>query len=99
MKSRPSASILCLLMLIAGLIVCFPSAASRAADNVPRTSIQELKAKMDRGEPIVIVDVRTGEDYASSRFMIAGAIRIPVDRLNDRYQELPSNAEIITYCS
>jgi hypothetical protein len=29
-----------------------------AADNVPRITVQELKAKMDKGEDVVIIDVR-----------------------------------------
>jgi hypothetical protein len=90
---------LCFLMFAAGLIVNFLPAVSRAADNVPRITIQELKEKMDRGEQIVILDVRTGNDYASSKLKINGAVRIPVDQLKDRYQELPANREIIAYCA
>jgi len=39
----------------------------KAADDVPRITIQELKAKMDSGEKIVILDVRSGEDYKAAR--------------------------------
>jgi len=71
-----------------------------AKDDVPRITIQELKAKMDQGEDIVILDVRLGSEYAGSKLKIKGAIRIPVFELEDnRYKELPRDKDIIAYCT
>jgi hypothetical protein len=71
-----------------------------ATDNVPRITVQELKAKMDRGEDIVILDVRLGSEYEGSKIKIKGAIRIPVFQLEDnRYKELPRDKDIIAYCT
>jgi len=83
----------------AALIVSFAPAQSPAADSIPRISIQELKEKIDRGEPIVILDVRSGADYEPSKVKITGAVRIPLSQLNDRYGELPKDREIIAYCT
>jgi sulfur-carrier protein adenylyltransferase/sulfurtransferase len=90
---------LCFFMIVAGLTVSFVPAGSPAAEDVPRMTIQELKAKMDRGENIVILDVRSGEDYAASKVKITGAIRIPLVQLEGRYKELLAGREIITYCA
>lgn len=73
--------------------------AARTGDSIPRMTIQELKDKMDRGDRIVILDVRTAEDYSTSPNKIRGAIRIPLDQLKSRYTELPAAAEIVTYCA
>ncbi len=73
--------------------------ATQKADGIPRMTIQELKGKMDSGDRIVILDVRTAEDYSTSPYKIRGAIRIPLDELKSRYTELPAAAEIVTYCA
>jgi rhodanese-related sulfurtransferase len=70
-----------------------------ATDNVPRITVQELKAKVDKGEDLVIIDVRTGEDYQGSRIKIKGAVRIPIVQLEERYKELPKDKQIILYCT
>ncbi|MBI5327986.1 MAG: hypothetical protein HZB80_06825 [Deltaproteobacteria bacterium] len=68
-----------------------------AADD--RISIKELKAKMDKGEDIVILDVRTSSAYMGSKIKIKGAVRIDPDSIERKYQSLPKDKEIITYCT
>ena len=99
MKTHLIAQKLLFLVLTAGMIISFLPVASRAADDIPRMSIQELKNKIDNKEPVAILDVRQSDDYAGSDFMILGAIRIPVDRLKERYKELPADSQIVAYCS
>jgi hypothetical protein len=70
-----------------------------ATDGIPRITVQELKAKMDKGEDFVIIDVRTGEDYAGSRIKIKGAVRIPIVQMEERHKEIPKDKQIITYCT
>jgi len=70
-----------------------------ATDSVPRITVQELKTKMDKGDDFVIVDVRTGQDYADSRIKIKGAVRIPIVQIEERYKELPKDKEIVLYCT
>ncbi len=70
-----------------------------ATDNVPKITVQELKAKMDSGEDILVIDVRTGNDYEGSKIKIKGAIRISIVKIEERYRELPSDKEIVTYCT
>lgn len=68
-----------------------------ANDSVPKITVQELKGKLDKGEAVVILDTRTGRDYADSKIKIKGAIRIPIVQLESRYRELPEGREIVIY--
>lgn len=70
-----------------------------ATDNVPRITVQDLKAKMDRGDDLVILDVRTGNDYEGSKIKIKGAVRMSIVKIEDRYKELPKDKEVVTYCT
>jgi adenylyltransferase/sulfurtransferase len=56
----------------------------------------ELKAKLDRGEKILLLDVRDPAEFAFNR--IQGAIHIPLPELADRHRELDPETEIVTYC-
>jgi 3-mercaptopyruvate sulfurtransferase SseA len=69
------------------------------SDGIPRITVDELKSKMDNQDNIVILDVRNAEAYAESDTKIKGAIRMPLEEIEERYGEIPKNAEIIIYCS
>jgi 3-mercaptopyruvate sulfurtransferase SseA len=77
-----------------------PSATPTVVDreyNVPRISMEQLKQKLDTGADIVIVDVRSREDFDEGH--ISGAISMPWQQeMEARYAELPRDKEIITYC-
>ncbi len=66
---------------------------------VERITPTELKAKMDRGERIVIIDARSRGAYDSSDLRIKGDRRIAPDEIIERARELPMGAEIIAYCT
>jgi len=63
-------------------------------------SIQDLKQRMDAGEDILLLDVRTPEDYVGEQGHIAGSILIPLEQLEQRIQELGDDREktIVTIC-
>lgn len=65
---------------------------------VPRVSIEEAKAALDRGEAI-IVDVRSPDAYAASH--VAGAINIQLGDIetNSTALNLDKYQWIITYCT
>jgi rhodanese-related sulfurtransferase len=60
-------------------------------------TIDELKARMDKGEALHIVDVR--EEYEFDEFNI-GAQLIPLGDLTDRLDEIEDlkNVELIVHC-
>lgn len=69
------------------------------ADDVQRITVQELKAKMDKGESVVVLDVRTTGSWMSSHEKIKGAVRISINALEARLAEIPKGSEVITYCT
>ncbi len=63
---------------------------------IPRISVEEVKAKLDAGANIVIVDSRSRTSYDQSH--IVGAISIPLKTMAEPYSNLVGYDEIITYC-
>ena len=57
---------------------------------------RELKERLDRGEPIVVVDVREPQEYQINR--IPGSRLIPLGELPQRYEELDPDAAIVCQC-
>lgn len=91
MHKKAAVFIITLLMLAA--IPAF----ARMDDDVPRITVQELKARLDRRENITVVDVRSRGSYERSKVKIKGAVRIPPDELNERASELPMGSELVFY--
>lgn len=84
-------SVLCLIFL--------PAIVFAVGDNVQRISKEELKAKMEKGEGVIVLDVRASGSYDGSAVKIKGALRIAPDEIEARYKELPKDKEIIAYCT
>ena len=59
----------------------------------------EMKTKIEKSEPVVIVDVRGQSSYAQSDKRIKGAIHTKVRKAAYRLREIPPDREIITYCA
>lgn len=66
---------------------------------IPRITKEELKAKMDRQEDVVIVDVRAEDSYNTSNQKIKGALRITLEELERDVKKIPEGREVITYCT
>ena len=64
---------------------------------IPRITKEELKAKMDRQEDVVIVDVRAEDSYNTSNQKIKGALRITLEELERDVKKIPEGREVITY--
>ena len=59
----------------------------------------ELKAMMDRGEDVFIVDLRHPLDYFPDPRVLPGAIRLMPNEILDHNSELPRDRDIILYCT
>jgi 3-mercaptopyruvate sulfurtransferase SseA len=66
-----------------------------AGKEVPRLTVEEVKALQDAGEKVVIVDTRAPRSYRIRH--IPGAVSIPVQEMEERYLELPRDATIAFY--
>lgn len=59
----------------------------------PMLNVAELKQKIDQGEDVLILDVRTAEDFIGEQGHIIGASNIPVEVLAGRVDELAEHIE------
>jgi membrane protein DedA with SNARE-associated domain len=64
-----------------------------------RITPEELKAQLDRGEMLLLVDVRDRLDFESEPLIIPGALHLSVEELETRHREIPREREIILYCT
>jgi rhodanese-related sulfurtransferase len=64
-------------------------------DDVEEIGPDELIARLRRGE-VVLVDVRPSEEFDAGH--IEGARSIPLEELETRLADLPSDREVVAYC-
>lgn len=58
---------------------------------------QEVKERVEAGEPVLLLDVRTPAETAGG--IIPGAKLIPLDQLESRWAEVKDANELICYCA
>ena len=63
-----------------------------------RITVKELRQKLDAGESIVILDVRSHDEVASEPALI-GALHMTLDEVEHRLAEIPRDRDIVLYCS
>lgn len=71
-----------------------PTGASLKA--IPRIDATTLRDRMARGE-VVVIDVRDIDSYTASH--IAGAMHIPLSRIEGEIPYLKGSKPIVTYCT
>ncbi len=71
-----------------------PTGASLKA--IPRIDAKTLHERMTRGE-VVVIDVRDIDSYTASH--IAGAMHIPLSRIEGEIPYLKGSKPIVTYCT
>ena len=87
-----------LLTALGMLLVFIACTTIQSAQNVPRITNDELKAKL--GSPgMVLIDVRTESDWENSAEKIAGAIRMDPETVDTWAATLPKDKEIVLYCA
>ena len=71
-------------------------AANTLRGEVQTMTGEELKKRIEKGEPLQVLDVRTPEEYQDQH--IPHARLIPIDTLREHLSELDSAQEIVVYC-
>ncbi|MDQ2898698.1 MAG: VTT domain-containing protein [Acidobacteriota bacterium] len=64
---------------------------------IARITPEELKSKLDAGEDVMVVDLRSALSGAEDA--IPGALRISSEELTGRHHEIPRDRDIVLYCS
>ena len=90
-------------MLFSVIIALFMlnSCAQQSQDSeIVNISASDLKAKIDAGENVLVLDVRTPEEFDGPLGHIEGAVLIPVDQLAARVGELAESKdkEVVVVC-
>jgi len=64
-----------------------------------RITPDELKHKLESGEPIVIVDLRHPLDVLTDPRTLPGALQISPEELESRHSEITRDGEIVLFCT
>ena len=64
-----------------------------------RIDPSELKRRMEAGDPVAIVDLRTELDIETTPYGIPGARWIPPEMLRDPHRLIPKGSEVVFYCA
>jgi adenylyltransferase/sulfurtransferase len=60
--------------------------------------VTQLKERLDRGDPLTIIDVREPHEWEIGNLEEYGARLIPLGSLPDRLDEIPRDEEIVLQC-
>ena len=72
------------------------SARAAAGPAVPETSVEELKARLDRGDDLLVLDVREPNEHQICR--IKGSTLIPLGQVAARAAELDPSRDLVIHC-
>ena len=72
-------------------------ASTLVASEVPRITIDELKAMLSSARNVRVIDTRDPAAYETAH--IRGAINIPYSQIEVVAPQLPRNAKIVLYCA
>lgn len=91
MKTRVAGVVLVAVLVFAGV------AAAQAVRNVPRISIDDVKALMAKKQ-VVLIDVRDPQSFADGH--MPGAINVPFDYLPNHVEQWKKEKRLlVTYCA
>ncbi len=66
---------------------------------IARVTPEELKRKLDLGEPVAIIDLRHAQTSEAEMVKLPGALHMSPEELEHRSQEIPRDRELILYCT
>ncbi|HKW89044.1 MAG TPA: VTT domain-containing protein [Candidatus Acidoferrales bacterium] len=66
---------------------------------IARISPEELKAMLEAGEQIQIVDLRHSMEFEAEPLTIPGALRMDPSELETRQEEIPRDRDVVLYCT
>jgi membrane protein DedA with SNARE-associated domain/rhodanese-related sulfurtransferase len=64
-----------------------------------RLTPDALRLRLESGDAVRILDLRTSIAYEASRQTLPGAIRVDPEELDTRHTEIPRNCDVVLYCT
>lgn len=68
------------------------------SEAIPEISPRELKERLERGDPITLLDVREPQEWEVGNLAELGARLCPRSEFYDWVEELDRKADIVVYC-
>ena len=84
-----------LIFLLVQSLFTTPSIAQAAPEDVGRITVAELKAKLDAGDDVAVVDVRSKGAFDNGH--LPNAISMPTADISKRHQELKKHPLLVLY--
>ncbi|MBI4410849.1 MAG: molybdopterin-synthase adenylyltransferase MoeB [Gemmatimonadetes bacterium] len=69
-----------------------------ALDALPELTVHELKARLDSGDRLVIIDVREPFEWEIVNLEAQGARLIPLGQLSDHLDDVPRDRDVVVHC-
>jgi rhodanese-related sulfurtransferase len=66
---------------------------------VTRITVDEVRERLARGEPLALVDARSAESWGKAETQIPGSIRVPPDDVLGHADAVPRDRAVVTYCT
>jgi membrane protein DedA with SNARE-associated domain len=66
---------------------------------IARVTPEEVKQRLDKGEDLLILDLRHAVEYEAEPQTIAGAIRLSIEELEKNHHKIPRDREIVLFCN
>jgi superoxide dismutase, Fe-Mn family len=66
---------------------------------VTRITVDEVRERLARGEPLAIVDARSAEAWEKTETQIPGSIRVPPDDVAGHAADIPRDRAVVAYCT
>ena len=85
-------------ILVVTLSLILMGALTAVAVDVPRMSKESLKAKLNDPD-VVVLDVRTGNDWKGSEFKIKGAVRESSENVDTWATKYAKDKTLVLYCA
>jgi membrane protein DedA with SNARE-associated domain/rhodanese-related sulfurtransferase len=93
------------LELLAGLVVVYVAFKFWQRQRIlrelrmARITTEELRQKLDAGEDVFVLDLRTSAALKEDPTVIQGAVHLSLEEIKTRYNEIPRERDIVLYCA
>jgi rhodanese-related sulfurtransferase len=84
-------------IVLSGLALGASLASAQRSRTARETTPDALQRMLDRGEKVLVIDVRTDEEISFGS--IPGAIHIPMDQLEARMKDVPKDMPLVFICN
>ena len=59
----------------------------------------EVNEKLAAGEPVYLIDLRHRLDFNAFPYTVPGAVRVPMEHIDEHHDIIPRDRDIVLYCS